>query len=72
MNQHKHYQVVEAGCKYDLLTQVNNMINDGWIPCGGAAQLNGIYRQTLWVPPIPTEIIIPLQNAKAMKAIKND
>jgi|TARA_R110000851_G_C12686948_1_gene524502 hypothetical protein len=72
MNQHGHYQLIETSNEHELLVQANNMIKDGWIPCGGIDRDKGVYRQSMWNPPMPTEIITQMAKATAMKAIKND
>jgi hypothetical protein len=72
MNMHKHYQMV-GGAIPRVVEQVNNMIQDGWIPCGGVMMTpNGDVFQAMWYPPVPTEIITRMENVTTMKAIKND
>jgi hypothetical protein len=65
-----YYKIVLDRQPTGLLDIVNNMIKDGWIPCGGlCVDKNDVYYQAMWRPPLPEEIKIHMQNAFASKDI---
>lgn len=51
-----HYRIVSVMTEHALLTLVNNMIADGWIPTGGMSQKGTYYTQTMWKPPTIPEL----------------
>jgi hypothetical protein len=70
MNRHQYYQIIENSADYEVLRKVNNMIADGWLPCGGLAYTGSRYAQAMWKPPFPEEIKIVMDNFKDKKAIE--
>ena len=70
MNQYEHYQIIEHSSDYEVLRVVNNMIMDGWVPCGGVSYTGHRYAQAMWRPPLPTEANTVIDRFKDKKAIK--